>query len=30
VTTQRPFPLAKLTVLAKRLTKARAKMNKKP
>ena len=30
VTTQRAFPLAKLTVLAKRLIKARAKMNKKP
>ena len=30
VTTQRPFPLAKLTVLAKRLIKAPAKMNKKP
>ena len=29
VTTQRPFPLAKLAALAKRLTKARAKMNRK-
>jgi len=30
VTTQRPFPLAKLAALAKRLTKARARMNKSP
>lgn len=30
VTTQRPFPLAKLAALTKRLTKARARMSKRP
>jgi len=30
VTTQRPFPLAKLDALTKRLTRARTRMNKKP
>jgi hypothetical protein len=29
VTTQRPFPLAKLAALTRRLTKAQAKMNKR-
>lgn len=30
VTTQRPFPLAKVSALTKRLAKARARMNKGP